>query len=874
MATPTAANPIALDARLMSLAELVAAKSGLDAEALMRMLRDGREIVRANAALGLAALGHASADLVALLRDGDLRVAMAAAEAQLQLGVTQRDHVVTIAGALVGARPPVVAIIERMFAQLVGLADAELVSVLDTGQEVVVNTMVHACAQAGVRGLHLLHLAARDERTRVRINALRGIAQLGDLELELSLEVLDRVERDDRVADVRTVARNSLGRLKTRRQQSIAARRRASTPAALAVPELVERSLTATELANAAANAPLDELLHALEHPRVHVRLNAVRVFAEQGPKAAASARAIAVLLRDQDPEVRREAARALAALGKAVITPDLVSALGDRDSTVVTAVEAAISSFGDDAGPALVAGLDTPNEAHGIRVATLLAKLGDGPSRLLTALASTSLDVGVHAAYGLAAAGRARAGSNLRALRTAALAGNPRFRVAATRALAVLDPRPDTQPQRITIPDFYEKLLDEAALGKGVSAKDLTAHLADAFPTVRANAATALSVLGEPAVADLLAVSLRDDAPSVRLAAARAIDRLGAPAVAIVIGDLLIALRTAEGRLLAQLTTTVQAHPRPEIDAALINALVTTDDRHRQRLYELVCSLPNGIELLCETFSRSAGAAAKGFVMLGRDRLGKGRAVLEAARANGSHATRELARATLRAIDGDPLAPAIPKTQGFETTLLDFKAFTAGPDLAIRDVLGCLLDGRAIVRANAITAIGALGTKAASLAKTIAALLRDDDARVRIAAARAIDQLGDDAVVATAADLVGGMRGDTEVAEACRAVLAARGAKVEAALVAGLETPDDVHGTRIVKLILALPNARETLFIAFDGPAQNVQLNAAIGIGLLGDKAGLAGWRRLRTGMAGPLTRRREVMVKALAMLGPEPTK
>ena len=872
MATPTAAKPLALDARLMSVAELAAGKSDLDAAELVLLLRDGREIVRANAALGLAALGHPSGDLVSLLRDGDLRVAMAAAEAQLQLGVKQRDHVVTIAGALVGARPPVVAIIERMFAQLVGLADAELVSALDTGQEVVVNTMVHACARAGVRGLHLLHLAARDERTRVRINALRGIAQLGDL--ESSLEVLDRVERDDRVADVRAVARNSLGRLKTRRQQSIAAHRRASTPAALAVPELVERSLTATELANASANAPLDELLHALEHPRVHVRLNAVRVFAEQGPKAAASARAIAVLLRDQDPEVRREAARAVAALGTVVITPDLVRALGDRDATVVTAVEAAIGSFGDAAGPALVAGLETPNEAHGIRVATLLAKLGDGPSRLLTALASTSLDVGVHAAYGLAAAGRARASSNLRALRTAVLAGNPRFRVAATRALAVLDPRPDTQPQRITIPDFYEKLLDEVVLGNGISAKDLTAHLADAFPTVRANAATGLGALGDPTVADLLAVSLRDDAPSVRLAAARAIDRLGAPAVAIVVGDLLIALRTAEGALLAQLTKTVQAHPRPEIDAALINALVTTDDRHRQRLYELVCSLPNVIDLLCETFSRSAGAATKGFVMLGRDRLGKGRAMLEAACANGIHATRELARATLRAIDGDPPAPAIPKTQGFETTLLDFKAFIAGPDLAIRDVLGCLLDGRAIVRANAITAIGALGAKAASLAKTIAALLRDDDARVRIAAARAIDQLGDDAVVATAADLVGGMRGDAEVAEACRAVLAARGAKVELALVVGLETPDEVHGTRIVDLILALPNARETLFIAFDGPAQNVQLNAATGIGLLGDKAGRAGWRRLRAGMAGPLTRRREVMVKALAMLGPEPTK
>ncbi|CAN5480552.1 hypothetical protein BH11MYX1_BH11MYX1_23950 [soil metagenome] len=872
MATPTAETPLALDVRLLTLAELVAAKSTLDAGELTMLLRDGRELVRANAARGLGALGHATGDLVSLLRDGDLRVAMAAAEAHLQLGVKQCEHVVAIAGALVGARPPVVALVERMFAELVGSADAELVSALDTRDEVAVNAVVVACAQAGVRGLHLLQAAARDDRTRVRINALRGIARIGDLELESSLELLGRVERDDHVADIRAVARASLVGLKARRQQAIAAHRRASVPAELVVPELVERSLTVTELANAAANAPLDELLHALEHPRVHVRLNAVRVFAEQGAKAAASARAIAVLLRDQDAEVRREAARALGTLAAVVIAPELVTALGDHDATVVAAAEAAISSFGDAAGTALVAGLDTPNEPHGVRVATLLAKLADGPSRLLTALASVSLDVGVHAALGLAAAGRARAGSNLRALRTAALAGNPRFRAAATRALAVLDPRPETQPPRITIPEFYEKLLDEGALGKGGSAKDLAAHLADAFPTVRANAATALGAHGDAIVADLLGVALRDDAPAVRLAAARAIDRLGPSAVAIVVSDLVVALRTAEAPLLAQLTKTLQSHQRPEIDAALISALVTVDDRHRQRLCELVCSLPNGVELLCEAFSRSASAAAQGFVMLGRERLGKGRALLEAARANGSHEMRELARVTLRSIDGDPLAPAIPKTQGFETTLLDAGALAAGPDLALRDLLGCLLDGRAIVRANAATAIGSLGTKASSLARTIAALLRDDDPRVRIASARAIDQFCDDAVVATAADLVGGMRGDAEGAEACRAVLAARGPKVEAALVAGLETSDEAHGTRLAKLIVTLPDARETLFIAFDGPAQNVQLNAAIGIGLLGDRAGRAGWRRLKAGIAGPLTRRREVMVKALEMLGPEP--
>ena len=54
MATPPAAPPLALDARLFGLAELVAAKSTLEAGELTTMLRDGRELVRANAALANA----------------------------------------------------------------------------------------------------------------------------------------------------------------------------------------------------------------------------------------------------------------------------------------------------------------------------------------------------------------------------------------------------------------------------------------------------------------------------------------------------------------------------------------------------------------------------------------------------------------------------------------------------------------------------------------------------------------------------------------------------------------------------------------------------------------------------------------------------
>jgi HEAT repeat protein len=179
---PIVAPKLPLDDRPVTYAELIASRGQLDAQELVLRLRDGRPIVRANAALGLAALGHTGGDLVPFLRDGDPRVALAAAEALAHLGAAQRGHLVAIARALDGARPEVAETVQGMFAELVGEADAELVSVLDTGHEVAASTVVRACKQLGVRGLHLLQAATGDDRTRVRINAVRGIGQLGDLE--------------------------------------------------------------------------------------------------------------------------------------------------------------------------------------------------------------------------------------------------------------------------------------------------------------------------------------------------------------------------------------------------------------------------------------------------------------------------------------------------------------------------------------------------------------------------------------------------------------------------------------------------------------------------------------------------------------------
>jgi hypothetical protein len=65
------------------------------------------------------------------------------------------------------------------------------------------------------------------------------------------------------------------------------------------------------------------------------------------------------------------------------------------------------------------------------------------------------------------------------------------------------------------------------------------------------------------------------------------------------------------------------------------------------------------------------------------------------------------------------------------------------------------------------------------------------------------------------------------------------------------------------------LPDAGEILVDAFASPAENVQVNAAIGIGMLGEaKAGSAGRKALEGARTGGFARTREAVFKALAML------
>jgi HEAT repeat protein len=864
---------LSLEETELPFAQLAAAKAELSAPDLIARLRDGRGVVRANALLGLAAIEHAGGELIPFLRDTDARVARAAADALLRLGDAQRANLPAIAAALDDARPEVVDTVARMFSQLVGRADRELIGVLDTGSLDAANAVIAACARVEVRGLQLLQMAARDPRTRVRLNAARGVAELGVRDPQSSFEVLRDVERTDDVSDVRAAARAALAELKQRCIADESARRKRTDPVPL-LPELERGVMTPPELTKVAATAPLDELLRLLDAPVVHVRLNALRVLSLQGAAGRETVNAVATRLRDGDASVRVETAKVLATLGgnAAAAAPALVAALDDRDPTVAAAVEATLAAMGAAAALALVDGLDTPSEPHGARVASLLGRLPDGMALLRDALSFTSVDTRIHAALGLAALGMPRAAGALSALAAVPTSRNARLRAAVTKALATLEPRPSRAPAPVAIAGFDSRLLTEAELAsaKTIAVAALAAHLNDASVVVRTNVAVALGASATATdAANALALALRDTAPEVRIAAARALERLGDTAIDAVADDLVLSLR--DDALAAQIAGMLRARTATAIDAALVRALDTTDATLAHRVCELLVTRATGPDLLADAFvrARSQANAARGLAMLGKDRVGKkARAILESARTDLYSQTRELAAATLRAIDGVAGAPAIPAVAGFETTLLEPTAFAKATTAS--QLLPFLADGRAIVRANTATALAASGAAAPDITIRLCALLRDDDARVRIAAARALDKLGDDTVIAAAPNLVAALRGDAAVAAACKAVLAARGAKIEAALVAGLETDDETHGMRVAELIVALPNAAQLLFAAFDGPAQNVQINAVLGIGLLGAKrAGAAGLQRLREGYAGPPTPRHHAAKKALAMFG-----
>jgi HEAT repeat protein len=881
-APPADVKPPPLDERYLRYEELAPFGRQLAPGDLVELVRDGRAIVRANAVLGLAAAGHAALDIVALLRDSDPRVALAAAEAIARLGPRVRPLIPQIAQATGGAQPETADAVVAAFAELMGRGepelDAELAGALDVPLDVALKSVVAAAGQLGRRGVAFLVGAAGHERSRVRINAIGGLARLGKTDPETSLAFLTQVEASDSVPDVRSAAKQAMLAI-VAREKTVAVD---SLPKS--IPDFEERKLSVSELSEYEEQIDVGEMLYALQDGRNHVRVNGARALGVLGGRSAGAVSALGLLMRDSAAAVRMEAAKALGKLGAAGLdaAPDLVGALGDAEADVADQAAETLAALGEGAREALVRGLATGSEEGGRRTGELIGRLRDASAILVEAFKSPAVNVQVNAALGLGMLGPDRIGAaGLAALHGARTGGDARTREAVRRALEMIQPKGPAGPQHVELDGFEDRFLAPAELEKHrpelerVGAADFTAYLQDGRDVVRANAATALGVLGPAAAgaARALGVRLRDDAARVRLAAAQALDRLGDAAVVETADDLVGALRDADAQVAEACAAVIRAR-KGKMIGALVRGLETDDPRHGRRIVELINVFPDATEMLCEAFAHPAVNvqvnAALGLGLLGPDRVGKGRKALEGARTGGWERTREAVRKALEMLDGPRrTGPAQIEVDGFESRYLGAEGFTDPAKLRADDLIPYLQDGRGVVRANAATALGVIGPAAAGAVAALGVLLRDDDPRVRIQAAGALDRIGDAAVRETAAFLVGALRGDAEVAKACAQVLGARKARVLGALVKGLETDDEAHARRILELVNALPDACEILCDAFDSPAENVQVNAAIGIGMLGaQRAGSAGRKKLEGARTGGFARTREAVFKALAML------
>lgn len=866
-------GPPALDERWLRFDDLAGWRAQLDAAELLEMVRDGRAMVRANAALGLAAVDHPSLHLVNLLRDSDASVATAATEAIARLGARMQSFIGSITLALDSTRPEVTDRVLAFFADLVGLADDDLVGALDVPLDLAMRTIVEVCGRVHSRGVALLVRAAGHEHSRIRINAVAGLARIGSADSRAAMALLTRLEATDPVPDVRSAARKAM--LAVVAQPEFDASYGLST----SIPEFEDRKLAAAELHAYVDAIDIDEMINALRDGRNHVRINAARSLAVKGEEASHAARAVGLLLRDGIPSVRREAARALGRLGPgaADAADDLVGALGDGNQEVAETAAETLAALGERALEALIRGLETGDDEHGRRVVELIGRLPGAAEVMTRAFASPAVNVQVNAAIGLGLLGRDRIGPGLRALTGAITRGDARTRDAVRRALDLLGALGSAGPAPVALDGFDDRFLAPAELAAtGASIDDLVAYLHDGRDAVRGNAATALGLGGAAALgaARSIGVLLRDDAPRVRLAATRALDTLGDEAVDATADSLVAALADAVPEVAGACAAVLRARGHRVI-AALVNGLETDRVEHGRRIVEIIGALDDASEILSAAFASPAVNvqvnAALGLGMLGSARVGGGRRLLEGARTGGWKRTRDAVFAALAALDdGGGRGAGAVEVDGFESRMLTVDELAAArAALVTDDVIAHLQDGRAIVRANAATALGVIGAATREAVRPLAVLLRDDDLRVRVQAAGALHRLGDAAVRDTADDLVRALAGDREVADACAEVLRPRGGRVLAALVRGLDTGNEVHARRILDLVVVQEDAGETLCDAFESPIENVQVNAATGLGMIGASgAGTRGRRLLEGARTRGTARTREAVFKALALL------
>ena len=905
--------------RELELSALDGQTPGLELSEIFYALRDGRAHVRRNAAAligrfeaALEAEPAVLAKLAPVVKDGDAGVKRAAARTLAAFSPTgaARLLVVALGDTQAEVREEAVESFRRLGSE--ALAEALEVLSIETsdvaragilmvasrlGQSavpVLADALAGAAGTSAVArevaaralgsigkaaedGLSALVGALQDPLESVRGAAAEALGFVG-IEDETILSGLKRLLRDP-LPQVRRTAALSAARITGRPLDD----RSASEPLQVPIPGFETQILDRDQLAETAGKVSLAVLVKALRDGRERVRRNAATAIGLFGARGGSAAQPLAVLLRDGDVEVRRTAVEAFRGLDKAALPAVwfLTAALGDPDARVKEGVIELLAGLHPEAEDFLIEALRADTGAARAGIFNVWYQLGHaGVPGLVRALANGSGLIRVNACWALEMLAKRGGDAAADALELKLSDPISQVRGAAQAALDAIrgdkvPPARVLEPDPVPVPGFDARILGADALAPyaaDIGAERFVRALRDGRPWVRANATTALGLLGADGLKAVgpLGLAARDSSVDVRRAAYVALGQLakreGATdearrAHAVLVTGL--EDRTQGPRDAAR--TALQAVGAAGLPA-LIEGLARPAEVAAHTVVPLIASLgARSVDALKQAltsdWSPLRAGALRAFRKLDRELLKGVRADVEKLKQDTDDAVKAEVQPTLDRIDGRDEAPVAIEPLPLPAELVaglvpkeDIARVTRKVDVNV--LLRAANDGREVVRANAARALGATRNPPKRVAWVLALLLRDGEAEVRKAAVDALEMLGAEAA-APAAFWLAMALGEAEesVKDQIVNVLAGIHGETPLALVEAMRCDAEVARETILLVFHRIGGPSvPTLIGALKHGSGLVRINAAQGLELLAKRGADAAVGELEAALADPI--------------------
>lgn len=482
-------------------------------------------------------------------------------------------------------------------------------------------------------------------------------------------------------------------------------------------------------------------LFEAAEDRATPLRATAIRILARMNAEGLGEH--LDVWLRNNDESVRVAAAECIAQLGRFESFDLLLDGIDSDTEASREARLAAICSFGEAAIGPLLERMEDPAWSDSVMLARALANLGAYvEDAVLTMLEDESPSRRLLAVRTLGDMGLERAAPRICEL---VCDESDAVREAAIEALRQMPAAAAPQLFGMLATDDAERVTQVVAAisAQGDETLDLAvAHLDDADYRVRAGLLRALGRAGRPGDFDALRRRLSDSHPAVRVAAGRALARTHTAAAAEALLDHLEEPdEEVRHNLIASLRG-IGEHGH----AAIVARLVGADDRVNAAVAQ-VLELPNGdgLEILRHVLEHDGPqarlAAVRALGHFGEERDTR---ILADLLDDDDETVRLAARNSLRALG--PLATGVllevlkrDTSPASDLAAEALSAMGAGAAGALREAMADAAEG---FRARLLRLL----TEAdAAAAREIArGLLEDPSPQVRLAAAEALEQVGD----------------------------------------------------------------------------------------------------------------------------------